>query len=93
MIRTAKEQFVTSPHRLAFEKIANDPAFESACAYALSALVEEQPIAIDPTRDFALANQVSGAKRLIEILKTIHEPPKEPTPLRHPSLNYNAKKG
>ena len=72
-IRTAHTAFLESPHRVGFEKISETRDFDAACEYALLCLVEELPSAdIDPNKNWALFSQVTGAKRLLQILRTLH---------------------
>lgn len=91
MIRSPKDQFVNSPHRLPFEKIVDTEYFQAACDYALLILSDQLPDASDPAKGWDSWSQLSGAKRLLSILKTIHEPIKEHRESRLPSLNYNQK--
>lgn len=84
MLRTAKESFLAGPNRAAFEKLAETATFDGACEYALLTFIEELPPAdIDPNLNWARFSQVTGAKRVLEILRTLHlkqEAPKR-TPL------------
>lgn len=84
MIRSAKETFVGSAHRTEMERIANSEAFLIACDYAKLMLAEQIKDPLEPTA----AAIIVGARRVLDILGTIHEkePEKEP---KRPRLNYN----
>jgi hypothetical protein len=87
MPRTALEAFRTGPHREPFQRIAESASFDSACEYALLAFVEQAPDATgDPNMLWATHSQTVGARRVLEILRTIHllEEPKKT--LRTPNL-------
>ena len=79
--------FKTSPLREPMDKISQSEAFLVACDYSLLILLEEHPDPLNPT---GLA-QIVGARRVLEILKTIGEPIKDTKPARLPGLNYNQK--
>ena len=87
MTRSPRQTFATSPHREAMEKITSSDVFLLACDYAL--LIHAEEIA-DPLNPTGLA-QIIGARRVLEILKTIGEPIKDTKPSRPPGLNYNQK--
>lgn len=88
---TAKETFLKSAHKSDFQKIVASPAFEAACQYALLTLVEQMPLAFaDPSKSWDSGCVLSGARQVLEILKTLHEPPTPPASLKTRGLNYNA---
>lgn len=87
MTRPFYQTFATSAHREAMDKIAATEPFLVACDYALLILTDEMNDPLSPT---GLA-QIIGARRVLEILKTIGDPIKDTKPSRPPGLNYNQK--
>ena len=87
MTRPPRQTFATSTSREPMDKIAATEPFLVACDYSLLILLEEVPDPLNPT---GLA-QIIGARRVLEILKTIGEPIKDTKPARPPGLNYNQK--
>ena len=86
-LKTAKESFLAGPHRAAFEKLAETAAFDAGAEYALLVFIEELPSAdIDPNLNWARYSQVTGAKRLLEILRTLHLKQEAPKRQQLPSL-------
>lgn len=61
--------------------------FLVGCDYALLVLADELNDPLNPT---GLA-QIVGARRVLEILKTIHEPVTPDGPKKPAGLNYNQK--
>lgn len=90
MIRPARETFCTGPHRLTHEQQAKTESFHVACDYALLALLEELPESGDPSKAWDCHSQVVGARRVLAILRTLHEMPEEKKLPKPPSLNYQA---
>ena len=86
MTRSPKATFATSAHRAGMEKISATEDFLIACDYALLAHADE---IADPMNPTGLA-QIIGARRALEILKTIGDPLPEETPTKKRGLNYNA---
>lgn len=93
-MNTPKERFIASPHAANFAKAANTEAFEAACDYALMQLCSELPVNCQPgmANDYLIGydanGQRTGATRVLEILKHLHEAPKAPTPTKTPALHY-----
>lgn len=87
--RTAKEVFLGSTLRAEWEKLVQTPAFEIACQYAMLSLMEEQVPAIDPSKSWDVACRLTGARRLIQILKELPEPIKDREERKREGLNYN----
>jgi hypothetical protein len=87
MTRTPAYTFKTSGNREPMNLLSGTEPFLVACDYALLILLEEVPDPMNPT---GLA-QIIGARRVLEILKTIGEPIKDTKPARPPGLNYNQK--
>lgn len=87
MTRSAKHTFATSAHREPMDKISAQEAFLTACEYSLLALIEEHNDPMSPT---SIA-QVIGARRVLDILKTIGEPIAAPTKAKPSGLNYSTK--
>lgn len=63
-------------------------SFQVACEYALLALLQEQPEAIDPSKGWDSHSQLVGARRVLEILKTLHQPEEASKPEKQKTLNY-----
>jgi len=89
MIRAPKQAFIESPHRAQHEKIVQTESFQSACDYSLLVLLNELPKATDPSQGWDCHSQMIGARRVLDILKTIHKADEGNKPLRAPKLNYN----
>jgi hypothetical protein len=87
MTRPPYQTFKTSANREPMDKIAATEPFLVACDYSLLILIDESNDPLSPT---GLA-QIIGARRVLEILKTIGEPIKDTKPSRPPGLNYNQK--
>ena len=87
MTRPPAQTFKTSAHREPMEKIAMTEPFLVACDYALIMYAEEMNTPMDPV---GLA-QIIGARRVLEILKTIGDPIKPEQPKKPQGLNYNQK--
>jgi hypothetical protein len=88
MTRSARTAFCESQHRVGHEKITMTESFQAACDYSLLALLEEMPEAADPSKGWDSHSQMIGARRVLDILKTIHQPIKPPKPLKPETLNY-----
>lgn len=87
MPRSAREAFLTSPHKINFEKFAASDAFDTACEYALLAFVEDLPEATgDPNLQWAIHSQTMGARRVLDILRGLHLKQEAPRPARTPTL-------
>lgn len=89
MIRHPKTAFIESPHRAEHEKTVLKESFQVACDYALLAFLQEQPQAGDPARGWDSHSQMIGARRILDILKTIHKAEDQTKPVKAPKLNYN----
>ena len=93
-MRTPRQSFLLSGKAKDFEKVVATEAFEVACDYALLQLQSEMPAnkfvnqPIDPCLGLDVNAQLHGAQRLVEILKTLHEPIKEPTVQQMDRLHY-----
>lgn len=90
MKNSAKETFCHSPHRAAHERTVQTESFQTACDYALLQLLSEMPSAPDPQRGWDSHSQMCGARRIIQILKTLHEPVKNPVAPKIDRLNPEA---
>ena len=86
MIFTPRDQFTTSEHRATMERISIDPAFLAACDTATLIFGEELSNPLDPTAQA----QLVGARRVLAILKEVHQKPEERKPTKSNSLNYKA---
>ena len=93
---TPRESFILSGKAAAFKAVVATDYFEIACDYAMLQLLSEQQQnvlpgrPVDPYVGLDANAQMKGAARVLEILKTLHEPVKPPTQEKRPSLNYNA---
>lgn len=90
MIIHAKQAFIEGPHASAHAKLVMTEGFQAACRAALLALVEEQPEALDPSKGWDSHSQVCGARRVLDILRTLHQSQEEMKPVKPPTLNYRA---
>jgi hypothetical protein len=89
-MRTAKQLFVASPAFADFQKLLASPSFEPACLAALLTLVETLPAsAADPSRAWDAYLQILGARRVLEILSTLHTPDEAPHAPPRPTLHYD----
>lgn len=94
-MNTPKERFQQLSGQCgAFKKFVGTTEFLTACDYALLQLQQEMtPNTVvdrptDPYIGIDANAQMQGAKRLIEILKNLHEPPPKPKPIKRDTLNY-----
>lgn len=70
-----------------------NPAFEPACNAALTSFIEGLPgSAAEPGKAWDSYCQILGAKKVLEILSTLHEPDTSPIPTKWPSLKYDEAK-
>lgn len=95
MPRQPKESFVLLPYGKEWNSIvAKSEALEFACDYALLQLQYEMPgnthpgLPTDPYVGLDANAQMQGARRVLDILKTLHEPVKQPTQPKRESLHY-----
>lgn len=88
MTRTPKRAFIEGPHRKNHAEIAVLESFQVACEYALLVLIHEQPEAIDPSKGWDSHSQLVGARRVLEILKTLHHEEEASKPEKPKTLNY-----
>lgn len=87
MTRDPRTTFATSIHRADMEKMSATEAFLVACDYSLLIFAENQT---DPMSVVAGA-QMIAARQVLEILKTIGNPAKEPKPTKPHGLDYSLK--
>lgn len=93
-IESAKQTFILSPHRLAHEKVVMTDAFRAACDYSMLELISQlretttAGLPTDPYVGLDSNSQLVGARKVLAILKTIHEPIHEPKSRRTESLDY-----
>lgn len=89
-MRTSKQLFQASPVFRDFNALLTNPAFETACNAAILGLIESLPgSAAEPSKAWDSYLQILGARRVLEILSTLHEPETTPTPQKWPSLKYD----
>lgn len=89
MTRSPKQAFIDSPHRLEHETTTKKESFHAACEYALLQMVYAQSPMMDISMNADNHNQLMGAKRVLEILSTIHQLEEEKKPVKEKALNYN----
>lgn len=93
-MRTPREAFLVSGNVAEFKKVVANTGFEPACEYALLQLAMElAPTTIpgmpaDPYIAIDANSQLHGARRVLEILQSLHEPIKPPTRTEKQELNY-----
>lgn len=75
-----------SPYRESFSKMAETSVMDEAAEYALLVFLEELPSESDPNAAWTQHAKVIGARRALEILRTLHLKQEQPTPYKHPSL-------
>jgi hypothetical protein len=90
MTRTPRQAFIESPHKIEHAKTVNLESFHVACEYSLLALLQEQPEATDPSKGWDSHSQMIGARRVLEILKSLHQVEEVQKPVKPPTLNYRA---
>jgi len=89
-----RKSFQASGKAAEFKKIAASESFEVACEYAFLQLASEMPptttpsLPTDPYVAIDANGQMHGAARVLEILRTIADPVKEPELLKRDSLHY-----
>jgi hypothetical protein len=88
MTRTSKESFIGSPWKLGMDKIVITEDFMRACDYALLVLGEEMPAAADPSKGWDSHSQMTGARRVLEILKDLPNPEKERKRTAEPTIYH-----
>lgn len=88
MIRPPRQTFRESPHCDIHKKLVLTEAFQVACDYALLALLQDMPESKDPSQGWDNHSQMVGARRVIDILKTLHQSPEETKGVKPPTLNY-----
>lgn len=90
MTRTPRDAFQSTEHRTHHEKTVKSESFQVACEYALLEFVHSITLSkpVDPTTAWDKHSQVVGAKRVLEILKSLSEVSEEKTPQKPQSLNY-----
>ena len=86
-----KERFLETPFVKPHLDLVVSTGFLVAVDYALLELVYSMPPATDPSKGWDSYSQISGAKRFIEILRTIAEPQRAAEKQFVPSLNYGLK--
>lgn len=89
-IRPPKEAFIASTYRREWEEIAGKDAFHFACDYALLVLEDGFPLRATPNDAADSHQQMIGARKVLDILKTMSEPTTKPRPINPPTLNYEA---
>jgi hypothetical protein len=91
MTRSPREKFQANiAQRDAFGQIVTSPAFEAATDAALLQMQMDMPDPADMAKGWDAHSQMSGAKRFLAILSTIHHPIATPKSRKSPSLNYEA---
>lgn len=91
-MKTPRDRFQETKHAKSHADLAVSDGFQSACEYAILQFVAEQPNANEPTKHWDAHAQLIGARRILDILKTLAdpvEPAKKPFP---EGINYGNKK-
>jgi hypothetical protein len=89
-MRTSKQLFQSSAAFKEFQTMLASPSFEPACHAALASFVESLPTSTaEPSKSWDAHCQIVGARRVLEILSTLHEPDTTPTPQKWPTLKYD----
>jgi len=90
MTRTPKEAFIASTHRLEHETTTKKESFQVACEYSLMEFANKQNRLADSTAGLDSHSALVGARRVLEILKSLHEMEPESKPVKRPTLNYES---
>lgn len=86
---TPKQTFIDSNYRLDHEQTTKKPSFNAACDYALLEMLNLQPLNVsDPSKGWDAHSQMVGARKVLEILKTLHQVELEKSPNKPQTLNY-----
>lgn len=92
-MKSAKLLFQATPVFKDYTALLNNPAFETACSVALASFIENLPqSSADPSKAWDSYLQIVGARRVLEVLGTLHEADQEAKPTKFPTLNYDASK-
>lgn len=76
MLRPPRDKFVASGDAEAFKKIVQSEAFESATLTAMLELEREMPLDCPiPQQACDAHQQMAGARKYLEILCSLHQPP------------------
>lgn len=93
-MRSPKDSFLISGNAIEFRKMVASPAFETACEYALLQLQSDmlpntipgKPV--DPYLGLDQNAQMFGARRVIDLLHQLGNPPEEPKKQNRTTLHY-----
>lgn len=94
MTRTPKETFLKSGHREKLAELVASDAFNAACDYALLEMQSLMPPTVTPglpTDGMVAADansQMWGARRVIQLLKTLADPIQAPEPSKQKTLYH-----
>jgi hypothetical protein len=95
-MKTPRESFQLSGKAEEWKKVVESvPALQTACDYALLELQSQMPpnttpsLPTDPYVGLDANAQMWGARRVIEILKTIAEPVTQPEPVKPRTLYHH----
>lgn len=91
-MRSSKELFhASAEYKAHFNALVSNPAFEGACNAALLGLVEELPERVaDPSKSWDAYLQIVGARRVLELLSSLHVPEEKAKNVKAPEINYGA---
>lgn len=87
-IRSPKDSFISSPHKKDWDQITGTDAFHFACDYALLVMEDGFPMRAAPNDAADAHQQMIGARKVLDILKTLPEPVSKSKPFNPPTLNY-----
>lgn len=91
-MKTPRDRFLESKFAKAHADLAVSDPFVTACEYAVLQFIHEQPGTTDATKHWDSHAQLVGARKVLDILKTLADPVAPPkTPVQE-GLNYNLKK-
>lgn len=86
--RNPKITFLKSAWCKEMDQITSTDAFHIACDYALLILEDDMPLRASPNESADCHQQMVGARRVLDILKTLPEPKQAVREPHTPSLNY-----
>lgn len=90
-MKTARERFQEGPHRAEWENIVAGEAFQDAVHSASVQMLHS--LILDENHAESAHWKIDGVLQFVEVLSTLHELPKLPTPEpRPPELDYSVGK-
>ena len=73
-MKSPRERFLETKFAKSHADLAVSDGFQLACEYATLQFISEQPSANEPTKHWDAHAQLVGARKILEILKTLADP-------------------